>query len=61
MIKIEKSNKSQSYWRHDGLYDNKHEKVIQVKILGVTLWRKIEKLDCDLQGELNKNGVGFKG
>ena len=60
MIKIERSNKSESYWRHDGLYDSKFDKSIAIKIFGITLWHKTEKLDCDLKGEV-KNGVGFKG
>ena len=60
MIKVEKSNKSESYWRNDGLYDSKFEKSITVKVFGVTLWHNTEKLDCDLKGDV-KNGIGFKG
>jgi len=60
MIRVEKSNKSESYWRHDGLYDSKYEKSFAVKVFGVTFWHKVEKLDCNLKEEI-KNGVGFKG
>ena len=59
MIKIEKKQTSESYWKQDGLYDNKAVKTTKIKFLGVTIWNKSQVFDCTLVEFNHKNGMGF--
>jgi hypothetical protein len=59
MIKIDKKQKYESFFRKDELFDSKREKEYKVLIFGITLFKKSESFNCDVQSE-SQNGCGFK-
>jgi len=59
MIKIENIHKSESYWKQDGLYDNKAEKTTKIKLFGLTIWQRKNIFDCTLVEFNHKSGMGF--
>ena len=61
MIKIEKSQNTESYWKKDELYDNNRTRTVKVKFLGLTIWHKKDDFVCKLgEEDKSKNGMGFK-
>jgi hypothetical protein len=49
MIKIDKKQKYESFFRKDELFDSKREKEYKVLIFGITLFKKSESFNCDVQ------------
>ena len=59
MIKVEKTQTSESYWRNDGVYDNVRKTTHKVKLFGITIWNHSEDFQCDLTEDYIKK-TGFK-